>query len=310
MPGIYMHIICRDGQIRLYIGQAVNLSKRITEHQNIKQRKLHPSLHYSALDGAEWDQFVILAAWSTLPDMTNPEIKEETYLLLSLTETWCCFLFQTLPRKTLQRYLPALTFYSPEVHLNVACPLLQPGTAATNLGELYHSDDALLRSYAQASLKKATEVRVQYRADSLRLRVNQGGEFCVFSNTGYGMVQIGYVKLSLPPNPLLLPSGNIWVQAEICEEGTIHPHHACQLACGTDPALRIAFNIAVVNEEGVTGTHWLTTTGKCAVFKCNSFVEDMEGLTREEIEAKERRIIRTRGRISYTSNPRESVFAE
>lgn len=52
--GIYLFILWKGPRIFwLYIGQAVNLSARIADHNNIGYRKRHPSLHYHIRNSLE-----------------------------------------------------------------------------------------------------------------------------------------------------------------------------------------------------------------------------------------------------------------
>lgn len=138
---------------------------RIRHRNDLEYRKRHPSLHYYVWEqlgpnaGSVW---VILSA----PERTvNP-------LTLNCLEMWSAVTLQTLPKTTLMRYLPGEIF-SPRAgcHLNVSSPLSQKaqsfGPAKNALGDLYMSDNPILREYYRMQQKEYHTLRC---SDDLFLR--------------------------------------------------------------------------------------------------------------------------------------------
>jgi hypothetical protein len=95
---------------RYYVGQSRKLKQRMADHMDFRYREKNPSLHYYALQRSKSDYFVTL---SHVPDADTCERLgiqgdrgKDSYLFLDLLETWCCLMFQTLPEKYLNDFLP------------------------------------------------------------------------------------------------------------------------------------------------------------------------------------------------------------
>ena len=129
---IYMHLICKDRIVRRYVGQANDLKERLDNYKSPAFWKAHPCLHYTAWEGAEWDEFVVLAY---LPEYSkasqDPASPDDVDNIPSLSrnvmEMWGSCIFQSLPTGMLKQYLPRENITEPQVHLNVAS-LLNQGT--------------------------------------------------------------------------------------------------------------------------------------------------------------------------------------
>ncbi len=100
--GVYLHLVFRDNLLRLYVGQANNLRQRIGQHNSPAVRRNVPSLHYAALDGSDWDQFVVLAY--LLPSLkvtaitaTGTNREDLDQLSLNVMEMWACCIFHACP---------------------------------------------------------------------------------------------------------------------------------------------------------------------------------------------------------------------
>ena len=119
--GVYVHIIReKAGSLYLYVGQAQVLERRILNHQNPNYRRLNPSLHYHVLDSSPMMQgsFVVITCGQPASTIRQSE--------LNIIEMFTCLLFQTLPERTLRKYLPgAVDIVDPGAHLNVAAPIYQ-----------------------------------------------------------------------------------------------------------------------------------------------------------------------------------------
>ena len=127
-----MHLICKDRIVRRYVGQANDLKERLDNYKSPAFWKAHPCLHYTAWEGAEWDEFVVLAY---LPEYSkasqDPASPDDVDNIPSLSrnvmEMWGSCIFQSLPTGMLKQYLPRENITEPQVHLNVAS-LLNQGT--------------------------------------------------------------------------------------------------------------------------------------------------------------------------------------
>ncbi|QDS67582.1 hypothetical protein FKW77_003588 [Venturia effusa] len=139
---IYLHIITLpNGENWYYIGQAYNLYHRIfNQHRNFRYRRDHISFHNYIVDRSSKDIFVVLAT------ITKPIEKSD--LVLNVLETWCCLLFRSLPKPTLEDWLGnGLEEGIPS--LNVALPLDTGDEMAskTAFELLKQSDEVLAREY-------------------------------------------------------------------------------------------------------------------------------------------------------------------
>ncbi|KAE9974380.1 hypothetical protein EG328_003895 [Venturia inaequalis] len=113
---IYLHMVTLpNGENWYYIGQSWNLYHRIyNQHRNFRYRRDHISFHNYIVDRSTKDTFVVLAT------LTKPVEKSD--LVLNVLETWCCLLFRSLPKATLEEWLgTGLEEGIPS--LNIALPL-------------------------------------------------------------------------------------------------------------------------------------------------------------------------------------------
>lgn len=136
---IYLHVVEVFGVKRFYVGQARNLHKRIQDHMSSEKRQKEPSsLHYYALKHSTSDYYITL---SYIPDANTchglgirGDLENDSHLFLDLLETWCCLLFQALPKKYLEEFLPQdIPIHNPACRgLNIHLPL--HGPALSNPG--------------------------------------------------------------------------------------------------------------------------------------------------------------------------------
>ncbi|KAJ5287884.1 hypothetical protein N7478_003570 [Penicillium angulare] len=172
--GVYLHILWSPKEPKhfwLYVGQAMDLARRIADHKNKIYRRGHPSLHYHNWDSREdmCSKFVILATIDM--DTKGQTLPISEQCLLDLFEMWIACLFQTLSARNLDRYLcPSISRSSAGRHLNVVPPIWQR-FQDENMPEikevfdrqsfkaLLHSEDPDIRSWAQKARDSYNDLR-------------------------------------------------------------------------------------------------------------------------------------------------------
>jgi hypothetical protein len=102
-----------------------------------------------------YDNFVILATlpapmtpgYHNLPGMDQPD------LVLIILEMWCCLLLRSLPRQTLETYLPPTSPIQTEqsaLALNIATPLDNGDKTAREYVNLSSAQDPLVQEYVRS----------------------------------------------------------------------------------------------------------------------------------------------------------------
>lgn len=140
---IYLHVVhCSDDTIRYYVGQAFNLSWRIRQHLDFRNRRDHPSFHYWGMNSSKADHFLVLGKVEKNVDRSD--------LFMNVLEMWATLLFQSLaPHSKNETWLP------PEVPrlelkgLNVGLPLdtNHSGYSHAEFETLKSAEDKLARDY-------------------------------------------------------------------------------------------------------------------------------------------------------------------
>lgn len=154
---------------RIYIGQSNTLNTRIKQHWSFRYRRDNPSLHYYAMQQSIFDSFTVLATlpspgskgYKSLPGMDQPE------LVLNVLEMWCCLLFRTLPRQTLEAWLPehlckANKLYRGAVEgsgLNIAPPLDHGDRSSRSWVDLSISADPLILDFVKSCQNPAVGLK-------------------------------------------------------------------------------------------------------------------------------------------------------
>ncbi|KAF2656543.1 hypothetical protein K491DRAFT_375985 [Lophiostoma macrostomum CBS 122681] len=101
-----------------------------------------------------FDSFIILA---TLPSPTTPGYHnlpgmDQPDLLLNILEMWCCLLFRSLPRQTLETYLPPTSLMETEqaaLTLNIATPLDHGDKAPREFIDLSYVQNPIVQEYVR-----------------------------------------------------------------------------------------------------------------------------------------------------------------
>lgn len=143
-----------DRYLKLYVGQAQDLWRRIRHHRSRLMKGSKEGLHYK-IAGAPGrvSTFVCLGCWrksDSIP-LASP--------LLDLVEMYFCLILQTLPKGSLAAWLPHDVPVRKEVGLNVALPLIQSmrGSVQQDLRQAIlqarRSDDAEVQSFFSGKLK-------------------------------------------------------------------------------------------------------------------------------------------------------------
>ncbi|TID27473.1 hypothetical protein E2P81_ATG00230 [Venturia nashicola] len=192
---IYLHIVTLpNGENWYYIGQAWNLYHRIyNQHRNFRYRRDHVSLHNYVVDRSGKDMFVVLAT------LTKPVEKSD--LVLNVLETWCCLLFRSLPKATLEEWLgTGLEEGIPS--LNIALPLDTGDEMAskTAFELLKHSEEELAREYywdmKKGRLRPKPTVAPLPKAIMRSVQVVQGKQAVDFGSMAVGGM-IGFCVAAL-----------------------------------------------------------------------------------------------------------------
>jgi hypothetical protein len=100
-PGIYLHILWKsDNVFLLYIGQSIVLMIGIPDHNSIRYRIRHPSMHYTIWDSSDdiKSLFVTLASfdkdsWSESQSQPQGFQGDPKEYMLNLLEMWMCCAF-------------------------------------------------------------------------------------------------------------------------------------------------------------------------------------------------------------------------
>ncbi|KAI9696553.1 MAG: hypothetical protein M1836_005572 [Candelina mexicana] len=282
--GIYMHVVIgHDGVFRLYIGQSLNVAKRLTRHKSAAIRASDSSLHYLAVDASAKDFWVLLARCDR-PDDTH------IHKRLNIMEEWCCLNFQTLPIPQLLRYLLPGTDIFGGGHLNIASPLEQgyDASKAAIRGLRLSSDPFILECYRKLIMKGN-------RASHLVKRVGMFSKlkdgFVGFKVDTHGRIWLGGLKILVPTRLDVRSNDNVEVLADVTDD--INTDRWCRSpeARLEDRGLRLGIRLRGIEFNGQIFEEWATNSGVMALYAANSFVDGWDGYSREEVMARPRRLI-------------------
>ncbi|KAI9879075.1 MAG: hypothetical protein M1830_009659 [Pleopsidium flavum] len=279
-PSIYMHIIRKTldpTQFYLYIGQAQDLQKRISQHTSPANRRKHPSLHYHVLESGSGSDsmhgtFVVLSSCNV----------SSTHLqhYLNLMELFGCLLFQTLPEKILREFLPAnVEIIKPGAHLNVASPIHQgmqnPGWS---LMLLRKSEDPLVQAYYASRLGHGAATR---REAQLTLTKEGGLRALRLSYTLSFSIGCLNQEFFIPKDVCqafgLTKDEPVYVEFEIADPDS-HPNLCALDARDEDPGKRIAVRVSGAMADGEAYMFYLSKTGEKAVKQMNTVFDFITGV--------------------------------
>ena len=161
-PAVYLHIIWHpdddNEEFLLYVGQSIDLKNRLKDHMNPLNRNRHPSLHYHAWDlrPGNLSAFVVIAYLDNIRTKNSSIGTKDDLLKMNIIELWGTLIFQTLPKRELEKYINPTTIIGRQ-HLNVFNPLWQ---GVSNLDDVFpnlsrkerfttllHGADEITRSY-------------------------------------------------------------------------------------------------------------------------------------------------------------------
>ena len=112
--------------------------------------------------------------------LSSPEVVANS-LALNLLEMWCALILQTLPKSTLEKYLPNVPL-SPRAscHSNLASPLTQLTQSSileeSGLGNLYASQDPLCKMYLETRREEYGSTQIRGRPNATQLFLGQFAE--------------------------------------------------------------------------------------------------------------------------------------
>ncbi|OQE14386.1 hypothetical protein PENFLA_c038G10811 [Penicillium flavigenum] len=334
--GVYLHIIWPPDDPQrfwLYVGQAMNLKRRIADHNDKLYRRKHPSLHYHVWDSREdmCSQFVVLATFNYETEGQN--LPRSHQCLLNLLEMWMACLFRTLTARDLDRYLPpSVGRSSAGRHLNVVPPIWQRFQDETvpdmreifdrsSFRSLLQSNDAAVRSWAQKArdsyndlrnspdpqlrhywfgnnnrqLGRAWESNEQTAIDNLKVYHLEGKERTVqcAPDRKRGYITCGKFVISIPQSLNISPGSKVIVQFHLYK--TEVPHRYTRKAMPYDPSSRLAISIKGRDASGNKVDTWLQSSrGSKLPMRMNTLVDMLEGVPFNETCSLSRRWIVTR----------------
>ena len=280
----------------------MEIKARLREHRSAAHRANCPSLHYYVRDQPGMvEEYVILA--ETLPDTDNLPI------FLNLLEMLGALLFQTLPEKTLRRYLPpSIPICAPGTHLNVASPLSQGVRGAEkSFAFLYYSDEPLIKAYLETCrIRQSTTCKLRALEGIDRPREMKLVSHTIRNQTNgrpdlRAALHLRQVHFYLNEKMLRQIGATcgekVMVDFELSETDP-HPTPYALRSTPDDPAIRLGVRVT-----GPEGTVCPSSDGTQIVKSVNTLVDEIEGRTAEEIENTPNRMLRLTKRhpkVRYT----------
>ncbi|KAJ8606227.1 hypothetical protein MRB53_041099 [Persea americana] len=151
--GWYANIVTQrtlDEYLKMYLGQSVKTANRIQKHEKEIDEGSDASLHYAIASHPDRDStFVVLGIWTEDADI------HFSSAMMDLVEMYFSLLFQTLPKRILEHFLPEDWPLRIEIGLQTATPLKQSagGDKSTlsiggSIQLLRESSDPEVRKYA------------------------------------------------------------------------------------------------------------------------------------------------------------------
>ncbi|KAF2014969.1 hypothetical protein BU24DRAFT_463698 [Aaosphaeria arxii CBS 175.79] len=296
--GIYLHAIVSPTEVRFYIGQTSSLSNRIKNH-NTPSRWNSETLHYQVLQDARdnnWlDFFVVLADF----DMPNDQSSNEDRLTINMLEMWMSTVFQSLPPKLLDDWLPKTVARRSCLGLNLSLPLSQGHIdAAKEWIHFKDSKDPMLQEYytwrVSQALRNLEAVRF-WRGNLARQRALHGEPAIVttYKNTNNKgskfvrkVIKLRDIHLTIPPTLDVDPS-TAKVLYDLRTDA--HPQRAAKRSLPTDPAMCLGIKLTAKTSHGTVITHWLRADGDKNVLRMNSLCDWLMGIPKATTEVTPRR---------------------
>lgn len=276
-----MHIIRKTldpTQFYLYVGQAQDLQKRISEHTSSANRRTHPSLHYHVLESGSGsdsmhDTFIVLSSCNV----------SSTHLqhYLNLMELFGCLLFQTLPKKTLQEFLPDdVEIIKSGAHLNVASPIHQGiQNCGWSLMLLRKSEDPLVQAYYASRLGHGAKMR---REAQLTLTREGGLRKLRLSYTLSFSIGCLSQEFFIPEDICqafgLTKDEPVYVEFEIADTGSHHPNIYALDARNDDPGKRIAVRVSGATADEEAYMFYMSKTGDKTAKQMNTVFDFITGV--------------------------------
>lgn len=260
----------------LYVGQAQVLKRRILNHQNPDYRRHNPSLHYHVLDSSPTMQ----GSFAVITCGQFGSTVRQSYL--NIIEMFMCLLFQTLPEKTLRKFLPdRVEILNPGAHLNLAAPIYQgmsnPGWSLLLARE---SADPLIYDY----YKRRLGVRAQQRREE-QLELTRNGGLRQLSRTGSSNAlsfTIGCLNMIIYMSTMntkdlgLMPGDQVYTEFLITEGR--NPDAWALDALDEDPGNRVAIRVSGLLPEGKPYSFLVHKTGDITAKQANSLFDFIDGV--------------------------------
>jgi len=232
---------------------------------------------------------------------------------------WCALNLQTLPKSTLEKYLPNMPL-SPRAgcHLNIASPLTQVTQSAmldeSGFGNLYASQDPLCKMYLETRRKEYGQLKLtddpilrNYFWDNaqrglkatrkttrsrIRRKFMDGCSQRVFFSKSHQWIHICNIRFNIAKRVVRLDRATpLYVQCFIHEKS----HPSCFAKDSkTEDASRIVVRIRGKSEEGNHFDFVAHASGPVTVSRMNYVYDILAGRTEEESQSLPNRKWRTR----------------
>lgn len=297
--GIYVHFVKsrRDGRWRPYGGQSKKVTQRIlNNHLNANYRRAHPSLHYTAMEEAEDEFFVMFA--------TIPKRHELTDLDLNILEHLATCMFQSLQPAALDVFLPQGTPRLPWYGLNVSLPLNQGIAPQVKPDWLASSEDEeLKRTYkakAAANLKKKG-TKWHSNLPKPRFLADGSQEFVLpvvhhYRNSGEESMYFHWTQANVLITDEMRRNVNVYSKScrfvvQMMPAGKRHQHGYMPSPLPEDPCSRLSVQFRGPSHIDGKEVIWLITPAiyDRHICRANTFVDILEGKSMAFIKTLQRR---------------------
>ena len=331
-PAIYLHIIWHPDddkeEFLLYVGQSIDLKNRLKDHMNPLKRNKHPSLHYHAWDSCPGNlsEFVVLAYLDDIRTNNSSIGTKDDLLKMNIIELWGTLIFQTLPKRELEKYINPTTIIGRQ-HLNVFNPLWQGVSSLEdvfpNLSRkerfttLLHGADEITRSYyyslrdeffelknspnptSRAYYNARRELSLATLADASAKKAAQvledlmcGCEKVVRTSTNAFTYYISFgsvsFRISKKNYPGIVPGMTVFAQG-ILYEGIASACY-CTETQESDPARRFCLRITGLSLSRPF-TYFVQAGGDTTTQEINALVDLLDGHKKEDIINRPRRLL-------------------
>jgi hypothetical protein len=347
-PAIYLHIIWHPDDDKekffLYVGQSIDLKTQLKDHMNPLHRNKHASLHYHAWDSrpGNLSAFVVLAYLDDIRTNNSSIGTKDDLLKMNIIELWGTLIFQTLPKRELEKYMNPTTIIGRQ-GLNVFNPLWQ---GVSNLDDVFpnlsskerfttllHGADDITRSYyyslrdeffelknspnpvLRAYYNARRELSLAALADASTKRAARVLEdlmceyekvVCPCTNDFSYYISFGSVSFRISKKTY----PEIVLGMTVFAEGILYEGRASACYCTktqeSDPARRFCLRITGLSLSRPF-TYFVQAGGDITTQEINALVDLLDGHKKEDIINRPRRLLPWRFDLEKSKNQRKDL---